>query len=41
MDLATDQATNVILDCKIDNLYYGKFRAVRDSHLPIEKGKIR
>ena len=40
MDLATDQATDVILDCKIDNLYYGKFRAVRDSHLPIEKGKI-
>lgn len=33
-------AGNVIIDCKIDNLYYGKFRAVRDSHIPIEKGKI-
>jgi phosphate transport system ATP-binding protein len=30
----------VIIDCKIDNLYYGKFRAVRDSHIPIEKGRI-
>lgn len=33
-------ADKVIIDCKIDNLYYGKFRAVRDSHIPIEKGKI-
>jgi len=24
----------------MSNLYYGKFRAVRDSHVPIEKGKI-
>jgi phosphate transport system ATP-binding protein len=31
---------DTIIDCQIDNLYYGKFRAVRDSHLPIEKGKI-
>jgi phosphate transport system ATP-binding protein len=30
----------VIIDCKIDQLYYGKFLAVRDSHIPIEKGKI-
>src|SRR5215470_9468007 len=33
-------AAEVIIDCKIDNLYYGKFLAVRDSHLPIDKGKI-
>src|SRR6516165_9657650 len=32
--------TNVIIDCKIDNLYYGQFLAVRDSHIPIEQGKI-
>jgi phosphate transport system ATP-binding protein len=32
--------SKVIIDCKIDNLYYGKFLAVRDSHIPIEKGKI-
>ncbi|MGE0682190.1 MAG: phosphate ABC transporter ATP-binding protein PstB [Candidatus Binatia bacterium] len=34
------EASPVVIDCKINNLYYGKFRAVRDSHLPIEKGKI-
>jgi phosphate transport system ATP-binding protein len=33
-------SNQVIIDCKIDNLYYGKFRAVRDSHIPIEKGRI-
>src|SRR6266436_5688330 len=32
--------SKVILDCKINNLYYGKFLAVRDSHIPIEKGNI-
>jgi len=32
--------SQVIIDCKIDNLYYGKFLAVRDSHIPIEKGDI-
>ena len=30
----------MLIDCKIDNLYYGKFLAVRDSHIPIEKGNI-
>src|ERR671925_496394 len=30
----------VIIDCKIDHLYYGKFLAVRDSHIPVEQGKI-
>jgi len=40
-DLASGNGTGeVIIDCKIDNLYYGKFLAVRDSHIPIEKGKI-
>ena len=29
-----------IIDCKVDKLYYGDFLAVRDSHVPIEKGKI-
>jgi phosphate transport system ATP-binding protein len=32
--------SKVIIDCKIDNLYYSKFLAVRDSHIPIEKGNI-
>jgi len=35
-----DGAINVLIDCQINNLYYGKFLAVRDSHLPIDKGKI-
>jgi len=40
-DLASGNGVGeVIIDCKIDNLYYGKFLAVRDSHIPIEKGKI-
>jgi phosphate transport system ATP-binding protein len=33
-------AGEVIIDCEINNLYYGKFLAVRDSHIPIEKGRI-
>ena len=35
-----NRSASVIIDCKIDNLYYGKFLAVRDSHLPIDKGQI-
>jgi phosphate transport system ATP-binding protein len=33
-------APNAVIDCKVDELYYGDFLAVRDSHVPIEKGKI-
>src|SRR5918999_3947906 len=33
-------AAEVIIDCKIEHLYYGKFLAVRDSHIPIERGQI-
>jgi len=29
-----------ILDCNIQNLYYGNFHAVRDSHIPIRKSEI-
>src|SRR5215472_6447266 len=36
----SNSAEEVIIDCKIDNLYYGQFLAVRDSHIPIEKGNI-
>lgn len=28
------------IDCKIDELYYGDFLAVRDSHIPVEPNKI-
>src|SRR6266850_5225542 len=37
---ASNGAGEVIIDCKIDRLYYSKFLAVRDSHIPIEKGHI-
>lgn len=30
----------IVIDCKLDKIYYGDFMAVRDSHVPIEKGKI-
>ena len=30
----------VAIDCKVEKLYYGDFLAVRDSYVPIEKGKI-
>jgi phosphate transport system ATP-binding protein len=29
-----------VIDCKIDKLHYGDFLAVRDSHVPVAKGKI-
>src|SRR5262249_37086074 len=31
---------SVVIDCKLKQVYYGEFLAVRDSHVPIEKGKI-
>ncbi|HEC73232.1 MAG TPA: phosphate ABC transporter ATP-binding protein [Methylophaga aminisulfidivorans] len=30
----------VVLDCQVKNIYYGDFRAVRDTHIPIEKNKV-
>ncbi len=30
----------VVIDCNIKELYYGKFKAVRDTNIPIEGGKI-
>ena len=30
----------VIIDCDLKELYYGKFKAVRDTRIPIERGKI-
>jgi phosphate transport system ATP-binding protein len=34
------QASGAIIDCKVEELYYGDFLAVRNSHVSIEKGKI-
>jgi phosphate transport system ATP-binding protein len=30
----------VVIDCKIDELYYGTFKAVRDTQIPIKKNAI-
>jgi phosphate transport system ATP-binding protein len=30
----------VVMDCKLDKIFYGNFLAVRDSHVPIEKNQI-
>ncbi|WP_228766994.1 phosphate ABC transporter ATP-binding protein PstB [Thiomicrorhabdus heinhorstiae] len=30
----------VVIDCDVKNIYYGDFRAVRDSRIPIEKNKV-
>ncbi|MCA9027524.1 MAG: phosphate ABC transporter ATP-binding protein [Planctomycetaceae bacterium] len=32
--------SEVLIDCRIENLYYGDFRAIRDCDLSIERGKI-
>jgi phosphate transport system ATP-binding protein len=31
---------DAVIECKLDKLYYGDFLAVRDSQVPIERGKI-
>lgn len=33
-------APDVAIDCKVDEIYYGDFLAVRDSYIPIERNKI-
>lgn len=34
------QPDTLVMDCKLDKIFYGDFMAVRDSHVPIEKNKI-
>ena len=34
------QRNDVVIDCDIRELYYGDFKAVRDTHVPIHKGAI-
>jgi len=31
---------SVVIDCKLDQVFYGPFLAVRNSHLQVERGKI-
>jgi len=33
-------ATDVVIDCHIKELYYGTFKAVRDTHIPVKKHAI-
>ena len=35
-----DASGDVVLDCRADQIYYGNFLAVRDSHVPIRKNQI-
>ena len=37
---ATSNQNGIVIDCKLKQVYYGDFLAVRDSDVPIEKGKI-
>ena len=41
-DTATGPASSpaIVIDCKLDKVYYGDFLAVRDSHVQVQKGKI-
>src|SRR5215470_17028519 len=34
------QANEVVIDCQIKQLYYGSFKAVRDTTIPIKKNSI-
>ena len=34
-------AKDVVIDCDISELYYGTFKAVRDTKIPIQKNSIR
>jgi len=40
VNASTNEHSNVVIDCKLDKVFYGNFQAVRDSHIPIQKGKI-
>jgi phosphate transport system ATP-binding protein len=40
VNTGSDAHSKVVIDCKLDKVFYGDFLAVRDSHIPIEKGQI-
>jgi phosphate transport system ATP-binding protein len=35
-----DAANHIVIDCRIERMYYGSFKAVRDTALPIHRGSI-
>lgn len=40
MDCDGQNGKDVVIDCCINDLHYGSFKAVRDTHIPIKKQKI-
>lgn len=38
--LPANAADQAVIDCNISELFYGTFKAVRDTHIPIERGTI-
>jgi phosphate transport system ATP-binding protein len=38
--MAPMPADDIVIDCRIDRLFYGEFKAVRDTVLPIRRGSI-
>jgi phosphate transport system ATP-binding protein len=38
--LTTQSPLDVVIDCQIQELFYGSFKAVRDTHIPIEKNAV-
>jgi phosphate transport system ATP-binding protein len=38
--ITTPTDREVVIDCDISELYYGRFKAVRDTKIPIQKGSI-
>ena len=38
--VSMQSSSDAVLSCRLDALYYGDFLAVRDSHLPVERGKV-
>ena len=38
--LPVETKDDVVIDCKIDELYYGTFKAVRDTQIPIKRNSI-
>ncbi|QFY41302.1 phosphate ABC transporter ATP-binding protein [Candidatus Methylospira mobilis] len=37
---SSEAQSDVVIDCRLDKVFYGDFLAVRDSYIPIRKGRI-
>ncbi len=40
MSTGSESSDGVVIDCKIDKLFYGNFKAVRDTTIPVKKNRI-